>query len=159
MSYCSWKDRLYVMTVLMSDIGLDLESFIPAYSTLKLANRDGRWNAVAWPLLTLPSSSSTPTVCEVTVLDASLDRALDPEESLDRPQQRHGLGRAGVADRNERLRLAFFDELGGAIDARSLVLDAIARLAVHLDDVGGVHDGQPRVRGRPMRGEVLGERA
>ncbi|MCB1553280.1 MAG: HD domain-containing protein [Xanthomonadales bacterium] len=78
MSYCSWKDRLYVMTVLMSDIGLDLESFIPAYSTLKLANRDGRWNAVAWPLLTLPSSSSTPTVCEVTVLDAREDPECEP---------------------------------------------------------------------------------
>lgn len=89
MSPQSWKERLYVMPVLMHDIYPDVTAFVPTFMSLRLSTRINTWAAVAWPSLHLPSDSSRIAVCEATVLDIRVHPDFEPLALVDwRPGDR-----------------------------------------------------------------------
>jgi hypothetical protein len=74
----SWRDRVFVMPVLMTDI----EPYSPHIETdctsLRLVNRLGSWPAVSWPSMRLPDRSEPLAVCEATVLEVREDTDFEP---------------------------------------------------------------------------------
>lgn len=83
MNITSWRDRVYTMPVLMHGITPDLTAFFPEFMTMTLSTRSGRWEAVAWPSLAVPTDSRQVTVCEATVLDVREHPEFEPLALVD----------------------------------------------------------------------------
>jgi hypothetical protein len=70
----SWRDRIFTMPVLVSEVTTEPETGL---TSTRICNRAGRWKAVSWPSMSLPSSDNALAVCEATLLEV--------REGLDEP--------------------------------------------------------------------------
>ncbi len=74
----SWRDRVFVMTALMTDIAPCSPNIETDCTSLRLVNRVGSWRAVSWPSVRLPDECTPVTICEATVLEVREDLEMEP---------------------------------------------------------------------------------
>lgn len=79
----SWRDRVFVMPVLMPDAGPGSPDGETGGSVVRLCNRSGWWNAISWPSIVLPCRVTGVAVCEATLLDVREDLDRDPLALVD----------------------------------------------------------------------------
>ncbi|MGQ0799256.1 MAG: HD domain-containing protein [Pseudomarimonas sp.] len=74
----SWRDRVFVMPALLTDIAPYSPHIETDCTALRLVNRLGSWRAVSWPSVSLPDRQAPVTVCEATVLEVREDLDREP---------------------------------------------------------------------------------
>lgn len=78
MMAASWRDRVFVMPALLTDIEPCSPNVETDCATLRVVNREGSWRAVSWPSVSLPEAHAPVTVCEATVLEIREDVSSEP---------------------------------------------------------------------------------
>lgn len=78
MMAASWRDRVFVMPVLMTDIAPYSPHIETDCTALRLVNRLGSWRAVSWPSVEVPDARASVTVCDATVLEVREDVSREP---------------------------------------------------------------------------------
>ena len=74
----TWRDRVFGMPVLMTDIDPYSKLIGTDCAAIRLVNRLGTRQAVSWPLVPLPDEMEPFTVCKATVLELREDFDREP---------------------------------------------------------------------------------